>query len=152
MEGNRVLEKIENFSSRLVDNGALGLEKKLLKEPEDCKIFKKHMNNDLDTPKALAVFFSYIKRVNKSLDNDKLSKVDLGRAWTFFSIFNDVFSMVNLNELVVPNSINSLLAKRKKARANKDWKASDEIRSLIREEGYDVDDSIDGQRIKKIKM
>ena len=60
--------------------------------------------------------------------------------------------MVNLNELIVPNSINSLLAKRKKARANKDWKASDEIRSLIREEGYDVEDSIDGQRIKKIKM
>ena len=68
------------------------------------------MNNDLDTPKALAVFFSYMKRVNKSLDNDKLNKVDLGQAWTFFSIFNDVFSMVDLNELIVPSSINSLLA------------------------------------------
>ena len=110
------------------------------------------MNNDLDTPKALAVFFSYIKKVNKFLDNGQLSKVDLGQAWTFFSIFNDVFSMVDLNELIVPSSITNLLAQRKKARANKDWKASDEIRSLIRSEGYDVEDSIDGQRIKKIKM
>ena len=40
MEGNRVLEKIENFSARLIEKGALGLEKKLLKEPEDCKILK----------------------------------------------------------------------------------------------------------------
>ena len=61
LEGNRVLEKIENFGFRLIDGGALGLEKKLLKEPEDCKMFKKHMNNDLDSPKALAVFFSYMK-------------------------------------------------------------------------------------------
>ena len=60
--------------------------------------------------------------------------------------------MVDLNELIVPSSIKSLLALRKKARAKRDWKASDEIRSLIREEGYDVEDSIVGQRIKKIKM
>ena len=152
MEGNRVIEKIENFSFRLIDRGAPYLDKKLLKEPEDCKIFKKHMNNDLDTPKALAVFFSYLKRMNKFLDNDKLAKVDLGQAWAFFSTFNDVFSMVDLKELVVPSSINSLLALRKKARANKDWKASDEIRSLIREKGYDVEDSIHGQRIKKIRL
>ena len=79
----------------MIDGGALGLEKKLLKEPEDCKIFKKHMNNDLDTPKALAVFFSYIKRVNKSLDNDKLNKVELGRAWTFF-----LFSMMSFQWLI----------------------------------------------------
>ena len=31
MEGNRVLEKIENFSSRLIDKGALDLEKKAFK-------------------------------------------------------------------------------------------------------------------------
>ena len=55
----------------------------------------------------------------------------MGRSWTFFSIFNDVFSMVDLNELIVPSSIKSLLALRKKARKNKDWKASDEIRNLI---------------------
>ncbi len=152
LKGNRVLEKIENFSFRLIDKGAMGLDKKLLKEPEDCKIFKNHMNNDLDTPKALAVFFSYIKKVNKSLDDNNLNKVALGRAWTFFSIFNDVFSMVDLNELIVPSSINNLLALRKKARAKKDWKASDEIRNLIKEEGYDVEDSVDGQRVKKIKI
>ena len=29
MEGNRVLEKIENFGARLIDKGALGLDKKL---------------------------------------------------------------------------------------------------------------------------
>ena len=110
------------------------------------------MNNDLDTPKAIAAFFSYLKRVNKSLDNGKLTKVELGQAWTFFSMFNDVFSMVDMKKLIVPSSINSLLALRKKARANKDWKTSDEIRSLIREKGYDVEDSTHGQRIKKIKM
>ena len=60
--------------------------------------------------------------------------------------------MVDLNELIIPSSITNLLALRKKARANKDWKAADEIRSLIKEEGYDVEDSIDGQRIKKIKI
>ena len=92
-----------------------------------------------------------MKGVNKSLDNDKLNKVELGRAWTFF-YFNDVFSMVDMKKLIVPSSINSLLALRKKARANKDWKTSDEIRSLIREKGYDVEDNTHGQRIKKIKM
>ena len=60
--------------------------------------------------------------------------------------------MVDLNELIVPSSINKLLALRKKARAKKDWKTSDEIRNLIKDEGYEVEDSIDGQRVKKIKI
>ena len=151
-EGNRVLEKIENFTFRLIEKGALSIDKKLLREPEDCIVFKKHMDDDLDTPKALAVFFSYVKKTNKILDNDKLSKAKLGQAWTFFLIFNSVFSMVNLNELIIPNSIKSLLSLRKKAREKKDWKVSDEIRDLIKKKGYDIEDSGDGQRIKNNKL
>jgi len=39
---------------------------------------------------------------------------------------------------------------REHARKSKDWKKSDELRNLLKEKGYSVDDTKDGQQVKKI--
>ena len=40
--------------------------------------------------------------------------------------------------------------KRKKARENKDWALSDEIRDSLKEKGYTVKDTKDGMTVEKI--
>ena len=49
----------------------------------------------------------------------------------------------------IPQEISELLEQRKKARENKDWAKSDEIRDLISEKGYIVKDTKNGQEISK---
>ena len=46
--------------------------------------------------------------------------------------------------------IMGLLEKRKVARDQKDWKKSDEIRDLLKEKGYMVKDTKNGQELDKI--
>ena len=49
----------------------------------------------------------------------------------------------------IPQEISELLEQRRKARENKDWAKSDEIRDLISEKGYIVKDTKNGQEISK---
>ena len=58
----------------------------------------------------------------------------------------DVFKVMNDN----PQHIFQLLTKRAEARKNKAWAESDKIRDIIKEKGYIVKDSKEGQTVEKI--
>ena len=48
------------------------------------------------------------------------------------------------------DEINAILEERKQARANKDFAKSDELRDKLKELGYEVKDTRDGQILNKI--
>ena len=50
----------------------------------------------------------------------------------------------------VPNEILELLEQRKKARESKDYALSDTLRDKIKEKGYIVKDTKEGQEIEKV--
>jgi cysteinyl-tRNA synthetase len=52
-------------------------------------------------------------------------------------------------ELSIPEEIKTLLEQRKIARDNKDWAESDRIRDEIKEKGYVVKDTKEGQIVSK---
>ena len=54
------------------------------------------------------------------------------------------------SENLIPEEIKVLLEERKIARENKDFKTSDEIRDKLKEMGYVVKDTKEGQVIEKI--
>lgn len=102
------------------------------------------INDDLNTPKALAVLWSVVR--DKDLkDSEKLHLI--------FK-FDDVFGLglVNIVEetVDVPEDIQKIVDERQDARKNKDFKKSDELRELLKEKGYSVDDSKDGIKVRKI--
>ena len=47
------------------------------------------------------------------------------------------------------DEIKELLKQREEARKNKDWSESDKLRDIIKEKGYIVKDSKEGQTIEK---
>ena len=49
----------------------------------------------------------------------------------------------------IPEEITNLLEQRKIAREQKEWSKSDEIRDLIKEKGYIVKDTKNGQELEK---
>ena len=148
-EGDRVIERISDFYFRLEKNNAVQFSGNML--PEVYTRFKDTMDDDLDTPKALAVFFEWMKSFNAKLDNNSVTQQELGGAWKFLQLFDSVFGFIRKEKFDVPEEINKLLRQRQKAREEKNWDRSDAIRNELKGRGWFVDDSPYGQIPKKIQ-
>lgn len=112
------------------------------------------MNDDFNTPKALASIFELVTKVN-SLKGGQLSFADitpdtLSRLQQTFSdfIFN-IFGLLD-EELdtsgngIVDGLMGLILDMRQQARTNKDWGTSDKIRDVLKELEIQVKDGKDG--------
>ena len=105
------------------------------------KNFHKAINDDLNMPLAMSYVWEAARFEKKSPEVAKmLAKFD-----TILGI--DIDKQEEQKE--IPQEISELLEQRKKARENKDWAKSDEIRDLISEKGYIVKDTKNGQEISK---
>ncbi len=111
--------------------------------------FAAAMDDDLNTPAALAVIFDLITNINDALDNDELSEAKRGEALTFFAYVKTVLGVFELVTRATPPEIQGLLGERQKARDTRDFARSDEIRDQIKAHGWDVEDIPGGQRVKK---
>ncbi len=112
------------------------------------------MNDDFNTPKALANLFELVTKVN-SLKGGQLSFNDLTDA-TFGRLkqtFNDfIFTIFGLQEEnfdssgdgVVDGLMQLILDMRQTARTNKDWGTSDKIRDVLKELDIVVKDGKEG--------
>ena len=106
--------------------------------------FKEALNDDLNFSSALAVVWEAAKN---SLKSPKIAKL--------LKEFDEVLSL-NVDKIEeineeIPEEILRMLEERKEARLNKDFAKSDEIRDKLKEKGYLVIDSKEGQKLEKIK-
>jgi len=104
--------------------------------------FKEYLEDDLDTPRALALLWDVFKDENLSSTDKKATVLD----------FDKVLGLgfENLKEEKIPEEIIKLAEEREQARANKDFKKSDELRDKINSLGYEIKDSSSGFKINKI--
>lgn len=116
--------------------------------------FKKAMNDDFNTPVALAVMFDLVKELNRakaSGDNSVplLANLlrELGEVLGVLQLDAEEFlkSSSGFNsEAIGESEIEQLIIDRVNARANKDWAESDRIRDYLKEEGVILDDRKEG--------
>ncbi|MCB0678503.1 MAG: cysteine--tRNA ligase, partial [Saprospiraceae bacterium] len=103
------------------------------------------MNDDFNTPKALARLFELVSRIN-SLQGGQLSFADLIPATleelktTFRAFIYDVFGLQDELEAgsngqggLVDGLMELVIDMRQQARASKDWATSDKIRDALQE-------------------
>ena len=100
------------------------------------------MDDDFDCSKAFQVIFDFVKSVNKNGGGKK--------SYEFIKDIDKIFNVLNFEELSVPEKIKELSKEREKARHEKNLKKADENQGKIRKEGYIIEDSENGQIIKKI--
>ena len=103
--------------------------------------FTADINDDLNTPKALATLWEMLK-------DEKLSNHD---QYFLMLEFDKVlgFNLGSIKEEKIPGEIFKLAQEREKARKKKDWKKSDELREKIKQLGYVVGDTKAGFEVKK---
>ena len=147
-EGDKVVQRLSDFYNRLQKMNAN--ESSTGSLPEAYSKFRDRMNDDLDSPQALAVFFDWMKTVNGKIDKNVFTDSELGEAWEFLVAFDSVFGFIRNQDFEIPDKINLLLNKREKARDEENWIESDLIREHLKEKGWIVEDTPDGQYLKKV--
>lgn len=104
------------------------------------------LNDDLNTPKALSVLYELI-----TFTNTNKRSVSTNTLKSMWNKMNSVLGFIlPLPEReAIPGEIVPLISERDKARGNKDFQKSDELRARIESLGYIVEDSPNGTKIKK---
>ncbi len=129
---NKLYEAIRNYDEPKDTEGCVQFEKEFLDA----------INDDLDMPKATAIMWAVIKSHYPSAAKKKtLLKFDRVLGLNLDKIKKEIPE--------IPAEIKKLAEARKKARQEKNWKKSDEIRKEIETAGYSIEDTVKGQAIKK---
>lgn len=125
--------------------------KKLIEKIKDN--FEKALDDDLDIARALASLFVFIREINKMIDKNRLSKEDAKIIYSMMLKFDSVLGLGlgKILEIKIPEKIKKLVQKREKAREKKNFRLADKIREKIKKEGYVIEDTKEGPRVKKIK-
>ena len=109
------------------------------------KDFIKNMDNDFNTPKALASLFMFISDIHKY--TGKASKSNLKKALDTLLELSSIFGLFQKKEVKkLSKKLADLIKKRENARKNKDWKLSDKIRIQLRKEGIEIQDTSEGTK------
>lgn len=112
--------------------------------------FQEAIDDDLNTPKAIAVIHNLIKKINILLDENKIGKRAAQKTIEMISDFDKILGVLIEKIEKIPAKITKLAKEREKARLAKDYKKSDELRKEINKAGYDIEDTSFGfQVIKK---
>lgn len=113
---------------------------------EAKKGFLEAMNNDFNTPKALAVIFELIRKINPLVTT---SQIDISEIVKFLSEINEVLSIVPTEQQKIPVKVQELVEKREKFREEKNYDESDKIRAQIQDLGWEIEDTIYGTLVAK---
>jgi len=144
------LRKIRAVKNTKTDKKQQVQNKKLIEK--SIKTFYAELDDDFNTPKALAVIFELIKAVNQLLDEGKLSKKEAETIYKFFEQIDKFLGIVDFKRVkqIIPASIKKLAKDREMFRKNKEWHKADEARQQIEKQGYTIEDTKDGAVIKLI--
>lgn len=134
-----------------LEQAQIGLKrlKKQIQELEDDSIinenyledFTSAINDDLNMPNALAVLHKLLSDNEADGKYQTIKKMD------------EVFGLRLFEEedkVEVPTDIQNLAEERQRARENKDWEKSDELRDELKELGWNIKDTKDGFDLERI--
>lgn len=141
------IKSAKNSLNKLRDMIALhkGVNKKI-----DKNIISKYeeqfldaINDDMNMPVAISIVWEIAKEKEKSNDFYELIK-------KFDSVLSLDLDKNDKEDINIPEDIKLILNEREDARKNKNFARSDELRDKLKELGYIVKDTKDGQIIEKV--
>ena len=149
LEARTAIQRIASLYNRLINIANGNLDKYNL--PIEFQDFIKALDNDLDTPKALAIFFKWIRSINKKIDNNQaMNNKDINGSIQFLKIVDNIFGLL-IKEDSPPDEIHSIAEEREVYRKAGDWEKADQLRDKIYSLGWVIEDKADRVSIKQKK-
>lgn len=110
------------------------------------KLFNQAMDDDFNTPKALAVIFNLIASLQ-----DKIWQINSNQAKAVNRFINEKLSIfgIKIKSAKIPLKIKDLAKQREKLRINKQFIPADRLRKEIESLGYIIEDTSFGPLVRK---
>ena len=112
------------------------------------KKFDEAMDDDMNTADALGAIFELVKDINVTI-TEQTSLSVCKKAMKSLTDLCDVLGILSRHDEDLPDDIRKMVDERAEARKNKDWKRSDELRDQIKAAGYILEDTKEGQKVRK---
>jgi cysteinyl-tRNA synthetase len=146
------LQRLFDFIERLqeIDKEREGSIEELVQEAE--KSFSEALADDLNISAALAALFDLVRTTNQLCDEQKIGKAQAALILDLFKRWDQVLglSLFHAEKMAIPAELLEALAKRNRARAEKNWAEADKQRALIHAKGYLIEDTPKGAKLKKL--
>lgn len=147
-----VLTRFSDFIQRVKDISkveSFGLVKLVLEKAQLA--FREALSEDLNISAALAAVFEMMREANILMDQEKVGKVEANAIVEVLHSFDSVLGVLPFEPTILelPQELQDALEKRNSARQAKNWKESDYWRDFITSQGYVIEDTPSGSRLKK---
>ena len=110
------------------------------------------MEDDFNTPNAMAVIFKLVNRGNILISEGKIGSNNAKEILTLLDKIEEILGigLTKTHQKIALNDkakLKDLIEKREKYRQQKDWKSADELRKKIAQMGYQIEDTKAGPKI-----
>ena len=147
MKKLKLIEEYGAKDGKIVENRALNIKTDEIARNAQIE-FEAKMDDDFNTPEAIAVLFNFVRRMNSFLDSGSMDKESARKVLKFLSEIDEIFGVFPKKESKIPPEIYELVQKREELRKQKLWVEADKTRNKIQNLGYSVDDTAYGPLIK----
>ncbi|MFH1269705.1 MAG: cysteine--tRNA ligase [Candidatus Omnitrophota bacterium] len=140
-EAKKALERILILMGKIEEGAA----SKKSREIEDIRNkFISAMDDDFNTPQALASIFDLVNIANKNIDDSDFVFAAKNALKELLGIFGISLEIKRAPGIITDSEIKEKIAQRERARQNKDYALSDKIRIEFEEKGIILEDTKDG--------
>lgn len=125
--------RLKNICNELKDDKKVNA--KYLKE------FEKAMDDDFNTPNAIQILWKLLRDEKAEGKYRTIKKMD--------EVFG--LNLLKKEEVKIPQKIQKLIEERENARKNKNWEKADKLREEIKKQGYFIDDTGEGAKVRLVE-
>jgi cysteinyl-tRNA synthetase len=146
------LQRLNDFIQRLLEinvPGNTGSADEVLER--SLRHFAEALADDLNISEALAAVFELVREVNFLCDQKKILTEDAARILKLLKKINEVLGLLSFEKKAeaIPIELQDALDKRNQARKDKNWALADQLRDYILNNGFVIEDTPSGARLKR---
>ena len=112
---------------------------------------KQALADDLNISPALAALFDLVRHVNQMIDEGSVGPLGKKIVLDFLHEIDAILGVFEwTQELEVPQEVQAAFDQRLVARKDKNWAEADRLRALITTAGFQIEDTANGPKLKKL--
>jgi cysteinyl-tRNA synthetase len=118
------------------------------------QLFAAAINDDLNLPEAFAALFALVRESNSALHQSSLKPEEAAATLLAIDEMDSVLGVIRFERaeqtVEMTSEVADLVNARAEARAHKNWAEADRLRKVIASYGWEVRDSKEGQKVKRL--
>jgi cysteinyl-tRNA synthetase len=148
---DEMLLKLREVAETPINGGSPALSNQ--NSPDAARLladFQTAMDDDLNSSAAFGAVFEFVRLTNKRIAEKKLSASEAAAILRAWEKVDSVLALGTPQSTEAPPEIQALLGQRQAARNARDFKRADAIREELKSKGWQIEDTPQGARLKKL--